>query len=153
MEDNGKPSLLMQYSTTVVLILMMLGSFLWFGQTAIDTTQQLILSPSSISFNKGVFYMFGVGVSLSVLVYAMIIESVLKKNLSKKSNNVLTKTAIFGVAIMFLLPQVVHYSIAHYLEGQGYEVCHEASHQWLHSRTIVFVNNMDVCSALVNKKK
>ena len=152
MEVTEKPSLLMQYITTLMLILMMVGAFVWFGITLIDTAQQIYLRPTSISFNKGVFYMFGAGIGLGVLVVAMITEVVLKKHLSKRLNAFLTKVAISGVIIIFLLPQVVHYLIADYLEGQGYEVCHEASHQWLHSRTIVFVNDMEVCLELANKK-
>lgn len=52
---------------------------------------------------------------------------------------------------MFLLPHIIHYPLAHYLENKGYEICREASYQWLHSQEIIYVNNINTCLAMANK--
>lgn len=152
MDTIEKPSILVQFATILVSISMSLGALFWFVLTAIDTVQQLLLSLPGISFNKGSFYLLGVAIGLGALVTFMIIEVWNKKPPSDRVTQLVTRVAISGVVIMFLLPHLVHYPIAHYLENQGYEVCHEASHRWLHSQEIVYVNNINTCLALADKQ-
>ena len=153
MDDNKKSTLLLQYGAILGFISMSLGALIWFGIDAIFIIRQLISMPLSISFDKGAFYMLGIGIGLGALVIYMILEVWKKKPPSDRLTRRIVKTALFGVAIMFLLPQVAHYSIAHYLEKRGYEICHKVSYQWLHYQNIVFTNDQKTCSEVANKKK
>ncbi len=109
------------------------------------------MSPS-IAFNKGIFYMLGGGIGLGALFTGMIIEVWIKRPPSDRILKNVGRTAIAGVVIMFALPQVVHYSIANYLEPKGYEICGDASYQWLHYQDIIYTNNPEVCLKLVREK-
>jgi len=152
MEDNQKPSLLRQYIGILVFILMSIGAFYGFGYFAIDTVEQLISHSSSISFDKGAFYLLGVGIGLGALVIGMIIEVWKKQPPSDRVAKRVMRTAILGLAIMFLFPQLVHYAIADYLAARDYGICQEASHQWLQARTIVYTDNPETCLQLANEK-
>lgn len=152
MEGNQKPSLLLQYIGIFVFILMSLGAFFGFGYFSIDTVEQIVSHSPSISFDKGAFYLLGVGIGLGALVMGMIIEVWKKKPPSDKITQRVVRTAVWGVATMFILPQVAQYAIEDYLEARNYGVCQEASHQWLHARTIVYTDNPETCLQLANEK-
>ena len=152
MAVNEKPSLLLQYVGILWFMSMSIGALIWFGVNAVFTVRQLATNQASISFDKGAFYMLGIGIALGALVIAMILEVWKKKPTSDNLSRKLTRTALLGIAITFLLPQVVHYPLAHYLQQRGYQVCREASYQWLLYRKIVFMNDQEKCLELANKK-
>jgi len=148
-----KPSALVLYGTLSMLIAIALTAFGFFFVRAIGLFDDLKVLPPSISFDKGAFYLFGVGLVLSVLTFAGIYESVMRKTLAPKLSGQFTKLVIGGVVVTLLLPHLVHYGVQSFLTSRGYEVCGGASHQWLHSRTIVYVRNQDVCDRLVLEKR
>jgi len=152
MDDDQKPSVLVQYIGVLAFIAMSLGALVIFGFFAIDTAEQLIATPPSIAYNKGIFYMLGGGIGLGALVIGMIVEIWNKKPRSDRNAQRVARTAISGVVIMFVLPQVAHYAVANYLEPRGYEVCGEASYQWLHYQDIIYTNNPEVCLQLAREK-
>ena len=98
-------------------------------------------------FDKGSFYMLGVGMGLLVLGLVTIIEFWGGNPITTKQNIIFTRLAILAVALMFVVPHVAHFSADRYLEEQGYSVCEEASHQWLFVSNIVYVADSVECSA------
>jgi len=150
MVDAKATSPLLQIGGIIWFLLMSLGAMCWFALAAIDLFDALKLLPESISFPKGSFYLFGVSVCLGALIVYMIYEVVKKQPPSKVLSKLLTYLAIFGLALVFIVPQLSSYFIEAYLQEKGYIICESASHQWLHSQTIVFVVREDVC---LNLKK
>jgi hypothetical protein len=153
MEDRDQPSMLLRYSAPLVFMAMASGAFVWFVFEAIGTAQQLFSAPDVIYLNKGVFYMLGVGIGLAVLSFVLVYEYWLGKILTTNLTVACTRICFAGVVVMFLLPHIVHSSIDYYLKNKGYEICHQVSHQWRRSRTIVYVVNMEICFELTHKEK
>jgi len=148
-----KNSPVVLYGGLAAFIAMALVAFAFFFVTAIGLFDDLSMLPASISFDKGAFYLLGVGLALSVLTFVIIYEPVMGNILTPKIGGLCTKLTIAGVLIMFILPHLVHYGVQSFLTSRGYEVCGCASHQWLHSRTIVYVRNQDVCDRLMLEKR
>ncbi len=143
---ENKPSPLVLYSGLAGLILFTIGILVYFFYVASITIYFLVTLPNHISFDKGAFYLLGAGVGLSALIFAGIYESCLGKVLSKKTSSRITKVALAGLLVMFSLPHVMHYLADRLLKKQGYLICDQTSHQWLHSKTIVYVKNSNICS-------
>jgi hypothetical protein len=147
------PSKPMLYTGLVFLIGLAVAVLSYFLQSVIELIQAFRSLPEIISFDKGAFYMPGVFIGLAVLIFAAVYESVLRKKLSNKIASACTRTGVAAVLIIFVLPMVVHSSVENYLLQKNYSICSEASHQWLHSRTIVFVSSQNVCKSLEKNHK
>ena len=139
------PSKPMLYTGLVVFIGLAVAVFGYFLQSVIELIQALISLPEVVSFDKGAFYMPGVFIGLVVLNFAIFYESILRQELTKKIASVCTQISIAAVIIIFVLPMLVHRSVENYMTENNYSVCSEASHQWLHSRTIVYVGKQGIC--------
>jgi hypothetical protein len=148
MQHTEKPSGLVRYGGTLWFISMSAGALIWFIFDAVRLTEQLSGLTEAISFNKGIFYLPGVGIGLGALSFAAIYQYWLNRPLTEQISRLITKLAVSGLLITFLLPNITHYFINNYLTTHGYEVCQHASHQWLHSRIIVFTSSTEACSAL-----
>jgi len=147
MTEKNSTSLI-QHIGVVWFALMAIGALAWFLLIAIETSKQLIATPESISFEKGVFYLLGVGISLGALLAFMLIEVIKKKPPTDHVSKKIGRVALLGVVLMLLLPHAVQYGIENYLEPKGYGICDSASYQWLHHRIIVYTNNAETCIQL-----
>lgn len=131
-------------SKWIVILTALSFSFIGLGALyiAVDTTRFLIIgiynSQDNIEFNKGALYLYGVSLILLIFVVGIIYTNYLKKNISNHTNKIIGKVVLVCLIITFLLPQIVHYATANYLENNGYQVCEARSKQWLHVRTIVY---------------
>lgn len=109
---------------------------------AVDTTILLITgiynSQDNIEFNKGALYLYGVGLILLIFVVGIIYTNYLKRSISNHTNKIIGKVVLVCLIITFLLPQIIHYATANYLENRGYQVCEARSKKWLHVQTIVY---------------
>ena len=148
MEGIEKPTALMRLGSPVFFISLTLMLLYLFTAEAVSTTSQLLNQPESISFNKGAYYMLGAGLGAGALTIGIVASFWLGKMLSQKTVGILMKIAIGSIGLMFVLPHLVHYGVDRYLSNAGYEVCESASHQWLHSRTIVYVKSAEICAGL-----
>lgn len=113
---------------------------------AVIVSIELVTEVSSqielITFEKGAFYLFGVGGGLLTIVFNIVYSGILKKELPDFLHVLLTRLLIGSVVLTFALPQIVHITIEPYLEDQGYQICREKSHRWLHVVTIVYTKNL-----------
>ncbi|GAB2189803.1 hypothetical protein MAH1_14110 [Sessilibacter sp. MAH1] len=144
MQDREKPPLGIRIFTPIFFILSSLAALYWF----FFRTFEIFINPLSPVevFDKGSFYMLGVGIGLLILAIVTVQEGWLNKKLSKKQSSFLTKVAILSVVLIFLTPQLMHYCANKYLARKGYTVCDEASHQWLFVRDIVYLEPSVDCT-------
>ena len=151
---NGihKPSRTLQYSVIFFFFVFSLLSLTSFGYSAFFLARDLLAGSTIISFNKGSFYMLGVGIASAFLTYALLLE-VAKGFISKRFNKRTTRIGLTALALIFLIPQLVHYAIGGYADNLGYEVCSGASYQWLHARTIVYTNSPETCLGIVDEHR
>lgn len=153
MEGREKPSMVMRWSAPALFIAMTAGALFWFLLASIDVVGQVLAKPESLSFDKGAFYLLGVGVALAVLSFVLVHEFWFGKTLSGWLSRTLTNIAVAAVIAMVALPHATHYAVDSYLADRGYTICEGASRQWLHSRTIVFVETGAVCQQLVKERQ
>jgi len=137
-ESPEKSSQITILITVVSFALLGVGALYIAINTTFSLIRHIIYLPESIEFNKGALYLWGVGFVLLLFVVGIVYTNYLKKTISKKTNKRLTQFVIFLLLLTFLLPQVVHYVTAEYLEKKDYKICESKSRQWLHVKTIVY---------------
>lgn len=149
MEGREKPSWGIRIFSPLIFISGSIAALLWFFyrilKVFIGTLSEIVV------FDKGSFYMLGVGVGMLVLAIVTVQEGWLDRPLSKKQSTYLTKAALIGIALIFTTPHLVHYFANVYLLKQGYSVCEEASHQWLFVRNIAYIQKSIECSEKLKK--
>lgn len=145
------PSKFTLYSGLLFLVVFTTLSLGYFVVESVHMLQELYDLTDYFYFNKGVFYLPGVVLGLSMLMYAIVHESVLRKTLTRKKASICTRIGIGSVIVMVVLPQLVDYGVDEYFTKLGYGICSEASHQWLHSKTIVYARNSAVCESLAKQ--
>lgn len=150
METRDPPSLLNRILTPPLLLAGGLSAVLWFFYRAAFLFQNR--SASTVLFDKGSYYMLGVGIGLLSLAFVVIKEFWGGEPITGKQNIVLSRLAVSGVILMFTVPHVAHFAADRYLKKNGYAVCGEASHQWLFVRDIVYVTGPIECSADLNSR-
>jgi len=150
--DVNRPSRTLQYSVIVFFLVFTIGSLISFGYSAFFLAQDLMKESESISFNKGAFYILGVGLASGLLTYALVLE-VAKGSVSERFNKRATRIGLAALALIFVLPQLAHYAISGYANNIGYGVCSGASYQWLHARRIVYADSPETCSDIIEKNR
>jgi len=145
MDGREMPSVGVRIFAPIIFIAGALAALLWFFYRAFDVFFG-VLSELEV-FDKGSFYMLGVGVGILILAIVTVQEGWLGKPLSKKQSAFLTKAAFVGIALMFTAPHLVHYFANDYFLKKGYSVCDEASRQWLFVRNIVYIQSSIECGA------
>lgn len=136
------PSKWITYPTIIFFILLGFGSFIIASTSFISLVSEIKLHNDLISINKGLFYLFGVGIGSVVLVIDGVYTSMLNKKLPNNLYRLLTRIGILSIAIIIVLPHLIHYLAANHLENEGYQICESRSTQWLFVRTIVYTKTL-----------
>ncbi|MBB5210490.1 hypothetical protein [Microbulbifer hydrolyticus] len=100
-----------------------------------------------LMFDKGAFYLLGVGLGMMALAIVTVQEGWFGRTLSKAQAALLTRLTIVGVALIPIAPNVAHYLADELLRSDGYVVCEPASHQWRFVRDIVYIKPTVECSS------
>jgi len=153
MEAQENPSLLIKLGAPIFFVALTLTMLYVFASNVYLTLSGVLSHSNTISFYKGALYLLGSGLGVAIFAYFSIVELWLGKKLAPKTSKFLMKMAIGSAVLMLILPHVAHYSLDGYLASNGYEQCNAASRQWLHSKTIVYVNHEKVCEELVRQEK
>ncbi|WP_075186128.1 hypothetical protein [Teredinibacter haidensis] len=145
METRDPPSLLNKVITPPLLLVGGVSAVLWFIYRVAFLYKNI--SESMVVFDKGSYYMLGVGIGLLTLAFVTLKEFWGGNPITKKQNHILTKLAISGLALLFIVPHAAHFFANKHLVTHGYSVCEDASHQWLFVRDIVYIQPSIECSA------
>ena len=101
----------------------------------------------ALMFDKGAFYLLGVGLGMLALAIVTVQEGWFARNLSKSQAAGLSRLAIVGVALIPILPNLTHFAADTLLKKNGYVICESASHQWRFIRDIVYIKPDVECSS------
>ncbi|MBL4798110.1 MAG: hypothetical protein JKY50_11895 [Oleispira sp.] len=144
MDDRVKPSWAIRVFGPLIFVLGSIAAFLWFFYRAysifIGELAEVVV------FDKGSFYMLGVGAGMLILAFVTVQEGWLDRQLSQAQSTFLTRLAVISVVLIITVPHTIHYFADDYLESEGYSVCQDASHQWLFVRNIVYVHEPVSCN-------
>lgn len=145
MEGSEKPALGVRIFAPLFFIFGTLLALSWFFLRLFD----IFLGPlSEIEiFDKGSFYMLGVGLGMLILSFVTVQEGWIGRILSNRQSDFLTKSALVSIASIFVVPHLTHYAANSYFLDRGYTLCEDAGHQWLFVRDIVYVKPSVECSA------
>lgn len=120
---------------------------IWIPTAAfIDMMAGISKRSTTVEIDKGSYYLFGVGIMFAALLPDGIYTSLLRRPLSKRAHHWVTGFALAGLALVVILPHVIHYPVTNILEKRGYEVCEKQSHQWLFLNTVVYSRSDDCAS-------
>lgn len=133
-----EPSIWYVLAICVIFLAMGIGSLFFAGYSLVVLLSELSSQSDLINFDKGSFYMFGVGATLVTIVVWAFFSKINNKNLPIKLNKLFYGLFIVSLLLTFALPQAAHMSIANYLENRNYQICKDKSHRWLHAVTIVY---------------
>ena len=95
-----------------------------------------------IRIHKGLFYGFGGGIALLIFVAIGIYTKILNKKLSSTLNKLLVRLLVASIIVMLVLPHVIYYVTADYLENENYQMCEPDRIQWPIFRTIVYTKSL-----------
>ncbi|GHU46244.1 hypothetical protein AGMMS50289_19170 [Betaproteobacteria bacterium] len=150
MEDREKPSRGVIIFGPVLFITGSLAALSWFFYRLFDVFFGE-LSELKV-FDKGSFYMLGVGVGMLALAIGTVQEYWFGKPLSNKQAAYFTKMALMSLVLIFTVPHLIHYCADNYLLKRGYSVCEEASRQLRLVRDIAYIQPSIECSADLENK-
>ena len=136
--NESEPSKLTITSILFVIALFGIFSLIYPTYVFIDLLRAVSRAPSVITMDKGVFYLFGVGVMLLALIPDGVYHKILGNEISSQVQKWVSRTAISGLIIMVLLPHLIHYPMENVLQNNNYVECKKQSKQWLLFRTIVY---------------
>ncbi len=138
-----KPSILYLFTGTLIFFLSGVAAFYYAITVLLQLISELTNDSNILVFDKGAFYLFGVGFGLFVFVLAFIYSKVVNNQLSDFINKLIFISLIGSVVLTFALPQAMHFYINSYTEKNSYRICQDQSHRWLHAVTIVYAKNGD----------
>lgn len=127
----------------ILLFLLVSGTLMLIAPLVnfIQLVAALKAQPDEISFDKGVYYLFGGGLTF-LLVFLWAAYGLATNKALSKQNEKLAFTALgISLALIFILPIVVDKGVAENLTTNGYVVCAAKSTQWLQNKTIVYLKN------------
>jgi hypothetical protein len=153
MDAQSSPTALARYSGFFLFLLLTAACFFWFSWSAYDIVNSISSKAHAVYFDKGSLYMFGAGIGLASLTFAIFYEGILRRKLTNKITKGITRSALVGISLMFILPQVLHYLASTYLEKDRYVICDEMSYQWLLYKKIVYTTNQLRCETLIQEKE
>lgn len=105
----------------------------------------LVQSAPIVTFNTGVFRFLGVAIiSVGIAIYAAI-EWWQRSMPSAGLAKLLTRMMMVGLALMFLLPHLVHFPLEKYLFNHGYKICQPKSYANRAYQSVAYVIDVPAC--------
>lgn len=145
MENREKPSWGIRVFGPLIFIVGGLAALIWFFYRVFRLIHHGL--SDIVVFDKGSFYMLGVGVGMSVLAAALVQEGWFDRVLTPKQTKYFTRLLVISLVLLVTIPHLVHFSADMVLKSEGYSVCEPASHQWLFVRDIVYISGATHCDA------
>lgn len=111
---------------------------IWPILTMLDMLETISQRADFITFDKGAYYLFGGGLFFIILSVGAAISFKVKNISPKKYASVYGTLLLTSLALVFIIPHVVHLMVDENMASKGYSLCEAKSTQWLHARTIVY---------------
>ena len=153
MDTQISPTPLARHGGFFLFLLVTMACFIWFIWSAYGIANSIYSKEHTVYFDKGSLYMFGAGIGLASLTFTIFYEGILGRNLTNKITKGVTRGALIGVSLMFILPHLLHYMASTHLEEEHYVICDEVSYQWLLYKKLVYTANQQTCEILVQQKE
>ncbi|WP_213999182.1 hypothetical protein [Arsukibacterium sp.] len=121
--------------------------FGYFGYYLLVLLNGLLADAAAVTINKGAFYCLGAALIGSMLLYFGG-RKLQGKAVTARQNKQASRVFFIGLGLAIILPQLIHFPSASYLQAQGYSECELQSRQWLHDKVMVYTNTPEHCIEL-----
>lgn len=131
-----------------------IGVFWWLIGVTMAFLRALDARPSSIEFDNAIVLLPGIGICLFAALIAFARDFAMANAPSSRLfGRAIAVGVLLGVVVFVAMPPVATRMVDDHLTTAGYAVCEEASHRWLHARTIVYVRSLPgLCEQLATKR-
>jgi len=120
-----------------------------FGAALFETVSTISNESVRVIFDKGAFYLLGATIGLLALIWIMIYQGILMRELTKKVTNWFSKIAVAGILAAFILPVISHIIIEDIVLDKGYEICAAETSTWFYLSEIVYLKTGSACLPLI----
>ncbi|SNY60473.1 hypothetical protein SAMN06297280_0102 [Arsukibacterium tuosuense] len=130
-----------------VFALLTAFGFGYFSYYFLVLVNGLLTDAAAVTINKGAFYCLGAALIGSMLLYFGG-RKLQGKAVTARQNKQASLVFFIGLGLAVILPQLIHYPSASYLQAQGYSECELQSRQWLHDKVMVYTSTPEHCIEL-----
>ncbi|MEO3877159.1 hypothetical protein [Rheinheimera fenheensis] len=130
----------------VILALTTFG-FIYFWYYFFQLLHGLFTGATDVTVNKGAFYCLG-GALLGGIFLYFGVKKLRGHKVSKAQDAWASRAFFVALCLSIILPQLIHYPTASYLQASGYSECELQSRQWLHDKVMVFTITAEHCVEL-----
>tara|TARA_B110001454_G_C12548505_1_gene362504 strand:- start:66 stop:503 length:438 start_codon:yes stop_codon:yes gene_type:complete len=116
-----------------------------FGAALFETVSAITHDSVRVAFDQGAFYLLGATIGLLALIFIMIYQGILMRELTKKVTNWFSRIAVVGIFTAFILPVVSHMVIEEIVFDKGYELCTAETSTWFYLSEIVYLKTGSGC--------
>jgi hypothetical protein len=116
-----------------------------FGAALFETISAISHDSVRVVFDQGAFYLLGATIGLLALIWIMIYQGILMRELTEKVTSWFSKIAVAGILTAFILPIVSHVIIEEIVFDRGYELCSAETSTWFYLSEIVYLKNGSDC--------
>jgi hypothetical protein len=116
-----------------------------FGAALFETISAISHDSVRVVFDQGAFYLLGATIGLLALIWIMIYQGILMKELTEKVTSWFSKIAVTGILTAFILPVISHIIIEDIVLDKGYEVCTAETSTWFYLSEIVYLKTGSDC--------
>jgi hypothetical protein len=116
-----------------------------FGTALFATVSAISHDSVRVVFDQGAFYLLGATIGLLALIWIMIYQGILMKELTEKLTSWFSRIAVSGMLTVFILPVVSHIVIEKIVLDKGYEICTAETSTWFYLSEIVYLKTGSAC--------
>ena len=116
-----------------------------FGAALFETVSAISHGSVHIVFDQGAFYLLGATIGLLALIWIMIYQGILMRELTEKVTSWFSRIAVAGILTAFILPIVSHVVIEEIVFDRGYELCSAKTSTWFYLSEIVYLKTGSDC--------
>ena len=151
MNDQDLPSLATRIVGPIVFLIGATAALFWFGYNLYILLANL--NAGTVYFDKGAFYMLGVGMGMATLAFVLAYEFWYGKTLPTNITRLCSKLAYASILLLFITPHAMHFFTGSYLANRGLTVCEEASSQWLFVSEIFYISDERNCDKILSESQ
>lgn len=152
MNEQVVQPLYIRIFSVLLFVLLPIACLAWFGSSLNQLVSDLMNMRNIITFDKGSMYMLGAGVGILSFSVVVVYSAIYQRKVSFSVEKVVIKIALICLVVMFVLPQVAHFSINNVISDNGYQECEPLSHRGLRYNKYVFTQDEETCINLVAEK-
>ncbi len=143
--SNSRKFLLAKICAILIFSATLIYTTAWISSRWYELLVNIENEAPQIVINLGAFYLIGIIVLATCLLYMLIYLTLKNRSLPEKHTKAIIYPLMVGIALMIFLPKHVGKHYVKQLELKQYHYCEKASYQWLFYKELAFTSSKDEC--------